>query len=85
MVNPIKLREYLAAGLAVVSTPMPEVIGYSPFVLVAENVEEFAAAIRTTLDDEPDRYEVAASVKNEGWDSRYRILRQKIECVRGQE
>jgi glycosyltransferase involved in cell wall biosynthesis len=25
-INPIKLREYLAAGLPVVSTPLPEVI-----------------------------------------------------------
>jgi len=31
-VNPIKLREYLAAGLPVVSTPMPEVAQYGDLV-----------------------------------------------------
>ena len=40
-VNPIKLREYLAAGLPVVSTPLPEVKACGPWVRIAADAEEF--------------------------------------------
>ena len=40
-VNPIKLREYLAAGLPVISTPLPEVAIYEQMVNLADTPEEF--------------------------------------------
>jgi glycosyltransferase involved in cell wall biosynthesis len=40
-VNPIKLREYLSAGLPVISTPMPEVKIYEALVHIAENSSSF--------------------------------------------
>ena len=43
-VNPIKLREHLAAGLPVVSTPMPEVKPYKHLIETANSTEEFEAA-----------------------------------------
>ena len=42
--NPIKLREYLAAGIPVVSTDLPEVSGYSPHVKIGKNANEFVTA-----------------------------------------
>jgi len=48
-VNPIKLREYLAAGLPVVSAPMPEVLRYAPAVLTAATSAEFLAACEKAL------------------------------------
>ncbi|MBN1588458.1 MAG: glycosyltransferase [Pirellulales bacterium] len=48
-VNPIKLREYLAAGLPVVSTPLPEVRLYEPTIHVAETPDDFTTAIDNTL------------------------------------
>ncbi len=44
-VNPIKLREYLAAGLPVVSTPLPEVARYNGLVALAETPEETTATV----------------------------------------
>lgn len=44
-VNPIKLREYLAAGLPVVSTPLPEVRAYADVVRVAATPDAFVAAL----------------------------------------
>ncbi len=35
-VNPIKLREYLAAGLPVVSTPLPEVLLYTQVIKIGD-------------------------------------------------
>ncbi len=55
-VNPIKLREYLSAGLPVVSTPLPEVVLYKEYVYLAEGVDEFEAACRQALqEDSPAR------------------------------
>jgi len=48
-VNPIKLREYLAAGLPVVSTPLPEVKACGAWVHVAAGPQAFAAAIEAAL------------------------------------
>jgi glycosyltransferase involved in cell wall biosynthesis len=43
-VNPIKLREYLSAGLPVVSAPLPEVRAYGEWVRIATDAGEFVAA-----------------------------------------
>jgi len=48
-VNPIKLREYLAAGLPVVSTPLPEVAAHEGLVHLADGPNAFAAAIDAAL------------------------------------
>jgi hypothetical protein len=66
--NPIKLKEYLALDLPVVSTPFPELRHY-PQVEVARGAEAFAAAIRSTLadDGEGDR---RAAVVDQTWDER---------------
>ena len=48
-VNPIKLREYLAAGLPVVSTPLPEVKACGPWVRIAADAEEFVGAVEAEL------------------------------------
>ncbi len=43
-INPIKLQEYLAAGLPVVSTPLPEAVRFGPPVAIGGTPAEFAAA-----------------------------------------
>jgi glycosyltransferase involved in cell wall biosynthesis len=48
-VNPIKLREYLAAGLPVVSTPLDAVKPYTPAVQLAEGATGFLAACQRAL------------------------------------
>ena len=52
-VNPIKLREYLSAGLPVVSTPMPEVKLYESLVEIAGSPAEFEQAIENSLQTTP--------------------------------
>lgn len=48
-VNPLKLREYLSAGLPVVSTPVPEVVRHAEQCRVAATPEAFVAAIDAAL------------------------------------
>ncbi len=47
--NPIKLKEYLALGKPVVSTPFPQLVDYYAYVGSAESPEEFACEIRKAL------------------------------------
>ena len=68
-VNPIKLREYLAAGLPVVSSPMPAVLRYAPAVRTARTPAEFidacTAALSIAHNEPADRRREL--VRQEGW------------------
>jgi glycosyltransferase involved in cell wall biosynthesis len=54
-IYPAKLNEYLATGLPVVSTPLPEVVrfnhGHPGLVAIADRAETFAAAIRRAVQE----------------------------------
>jgi len=53
-ISPTKTLEYLAAGLPVVSTRVPDVVGdYGDVVHLAEDGAGFAAACRTVLQHDP--------------------------------
>jgi glycosyltransferase involved in cell wall biosynthesis len=47
--NPLKLREYLAAGLPVVATPLPEVIRFDGAVSLAATADEYIRKIEEIL------------------------------------
>jgi glycosyltransferase involved in cell wall biosynthesis len=66
-VNPIKLREYLAAGLPVVSTPLPEAKAYGRLVEIADSAGTFADAVDRALADVRQPGERAAAVAGETW------------------
>jgi len=68
-VNPIKLWEYLAVGVPVVSTPLPEAIALNKVVSIASSPQEFADAIRSSSSHctPGQRRRVA---KNNSWDTR---------------
>lgn len=72
--NPLKLREYLAAGLPVVSTPMPEVARLGPSVHLAEGADDFIRRIESALAeasrDKSARGRRALSMQGEGWEAR---------------
>ncbi|SFN98996.1 Glycosyltransferase involved in cell wall bisynthesis [Geodermatophilus obscurus] len=82
--NPIKLKEYLALGLPVVSTDFAELAGYRDRVRVASTPEEFVEAVRRTLaDDGPSTPELRrASVLGCSWDSRAATLVERAEAAR---
>lgn len=47
--NPVKLKEYLAVGRPIVSTPFPELERYVGLVRVGHDAEQFAAHVRDAL------------------------------------
>jgi glycosyltransferase involved in cell wall biosynthesis len=72
-VNPLKLREYLSAGLPVVSTPVPEVKRYAPLgVHVAETPAQVIAAVeRALVEDGPAaRRARSEAMAHETWSAR---------------
>jgi glycosyltransferase involved in cell wall biosynthesis len=70
--NPIKMKEYLALGLPVVSTDFPEVHRYDGLIRIASDRDEFVDLIRKTIDDgglgTPE--ERRAAVIDASWDRR---------------
>jgi glycosyltransferase involved in cell wall biosynthesis len=73
--NPLKAREYLAAGLPVVSTPIPEVevldmcgIGRTP--------EEFCRRLEEALADPGPSVERSEAMRTEGWAARLDEVRR---------
>jgi glycosyltransferase involved in cell wall biosynthesis len=79
--NPLKLREYLAAGLPVVSSDLPEVRKYGDLVRLAAGADGFVAAIEAALADRSDaaaRARVEA-MKHESWEARVEEISELIE------
>ena len=70
--NPIKLREYLAAGLPVVSVRFPQVENYKDVVSIADNHREFVCKIENCLapGDSNAQSRRIESVKGETWKAR---------------
>ncbi|SHF74421.1 glycosyltransferase [Geodermatophilus nigrescens] len=79
--NPIKLKEYLALGLPVVSTDFAELADYRDRVRVAHTPDDFVAAVRRTLaDGGPSTPEARRrSVLGCSWDSRASTLIERAE------
>ena len=68
--NPVKLKEYLAVGRPIVSTPFPELARYEGYVRQAAGAEAFAAAIRAALAEGVDAEHLRARVREETWDAK---------------
>jgi glycosyltransferase involved in cell wall biosynthesis len=71
-VNPIKMREYLSAGLPVVSTDLPEARGYSESVRVAHAPDDFVAACEEVIatDDPFMRRRRSEAMAGESWENK---------------
>jgi glycosyltransferase involved in cell wall biosynthesis len=72
--NPLKVREYLAAGCPVVSTDIPEV-RVLEHCRVAGDHEEFLKATAAAIDAPPNRERISNSVRHESWEAKVEELR----------
>lgn len=86
-VNPIKLREYLCAGLPVVATALPEIalLQDRPQLLVADSIPAFVTAVGEVLQrpwGPAERRDAAGAERGESWDGRCaamaRLVRQHV-------
>ena len=79
-VNPIKMYEYLAAGLPVISTSIPEALRYVGPIRLADTPDEFAGACDDVLADFSDRRRetISRTVQSETWRSRVDTLSEIV-------
>ncbi|WP_456415970.1 glycosyltransferase [Thiolapillus sp.] len=84
-VNPIKLREYLSAGLPVVSTPLPEVRFYDHLCSVVDSREAFLSACDAAIrEDTPEaRIRRSKAMSGETWEQKVEEIGKHIMDVRG--
>jgi glycosyltransferase involved in cell wall biosynthesis len=82
-VNPLKLMEYLACGLPVVSTPLPEVLKFAGTVYIADSADGFAREIDLALaEDSPEKRQARLEVARQfSWESVAETLSAAIESA----
>jgi glycosyltransferase involved in cell wall biosynthesis len=82
--SPLKLYEYLAAGRAVVSTPVPDLSAFEGVVWCAEDAPSFIRAIEEALavahDPQEQRRRVEA-VAPHSWEARAQTVIQHLEAM----
>ena len=82
-VNPLKLREYLSAGVPVVSTPVPEVARLGALAQIAGDTTGMLVAIERALAEDSPAARAARSraMANETWAARVAQVTQTIEAL----
>jgi glycosyltransferase involved in cell wall biosynthesis len=81
--DPIKLYEYLSAGLPVVSSRLPETERFARFIHYYDAPADFVHAVEAALldGDESLRRQRRQAVKNETWEVRCRLLLDLTESL----
>lgn len=68
-INPLKLKEYLATGLPVVASPLPEIVKLNRFLSVASGTEQFGSALCRALKlGRTHSDELESFLFGQGWD-----------------
>jgi len=85
--NPIKLREYLSAGVQVVSTDLPEMYRYPDGCMVARDYTEFEAACARAIaqDSIAARRARSAPMSRETWDQKVVAIGQTVMQVQAEQ
>src|SRR5699024_7932151 len=78
--NPIKLKEYLALGLTVVTTDYPEIEDYRDRVHVATRRQDFPATVERALGQRFDPGRLRESVLPASWDAKARELLDLLDA-----
>jgi glycosyltransferase involved in cell wall biosynthesis len=83
--NPLKVREYLAAGLPVVATPLPEVKRLGRLIRTATTGEEFLAEIDKLLVEgrRGPSPEASRAMQAESWDAKVEELSSLVSVIAG--
>lgn len=81
-VNPIKLREYAAAGLPIVSSPLPEVRKCSDIATCADSFDDWVGALQAAVargQDAAERRAQSERVRHDDWAYRCADIARLVE------
>jgi len=80
--NPLKLREYLSAGLPVVASPIPEVARYRNIVSLASTSGEFEVQVDRILaaGEGGPSIKRSAAMANESWDAKVKEIEELLRA-----
>lgn len=76
--NPVKLKEYLAVGRPVVTTPFDEIRRYADFVAVADTPAAFVAEVRRALAEPPPPAVLQKRVEAETWERKAALVLERL-------
>ena len=76
--NPVKLKEYLAVGRPVVSTPFEELRRYREHIRVAAGADAFAAEVRGALEDPGESTARQERVRGETWSAKAQTVLDEL-------
>ncbi|MBY6185533.1 glycosyltransferase [Marinobacter hydrocarbonoclasticus] len=80
--DPLKLREYLAAGCTVVSTDFPAAARYQGYVALNHSPSAFIQSIRNCLKLRRERSVLRKLVANESWNLRASKANERLQRLR---
>ena len=83
-IHPLKMFEYLACGLPVVSTDIPSVHAEDEFVDIVEDADAFATAVRQELSAHSPEHAAArqARASQNTWEQRIEAISSLVRTVR---
>ncbi len=79
--NPLKLREYLAAGTPIASIAVPALEPYAGIVAISAGPAEFATAVMAASADHERNDLRRAAVAGESWEARAREVAERLEAL----
>ncbi len=85
--NPLKLREYLAAGLPLVSTDIPEAARLGNLVRIGDNRENFLRQIEAILagGQTGPHLSISRAMDSESWESRVAEMSRLVMMLKQNE
>lgn len=79
--NPLKLREYLAAGTPIASVDFPALAPYRQVVSLVGNRADLADAVLEADQDRARSHVRKASVSADSWDARAAVVAQRLDAL----
>jgi glycosyltransferase involved in cell wall biosynthesis len=82
-INPLKMKEYLATGKPVISTPIPEALRNQDFVKVAHTKEAFSELLLETIQNPSSEWKKRQLeyIRQLTWENRVMEISQKISTL----